>query len=139
VASGTFGTLAGIPLFLGLSQLPFWAYLAALAAVIILAVYLAARAEGIYGQRDDGRIVIDEVAGYLVTMVGVGPSLGGIILGFILFRAFDILKPWPARLIDRKWRGGLGLVLDDVAAGVYACAVLHVLIFFWPALGGSSW
>jgi len=131
--------LAGIILYLGLGRLPFWAYTAALAVLIIIAIYLAARAEKFYGRKDDSRIVIDEVVGYLVTMTGVGLSLTGVILGFILFRTFDILKPWPVGVIDRKWPGGYGLVLDDAAAGVYACVVLHLLILLWPALGGPSW
>ncbi|MBW2091252.1 MAG: phosphatidylglycerophosphatase A [Deltaproteobacteria bacterium] len=139
IAPGTFGTLAGIILYLGLGRLPFWPYLIALAAFIAAAIILAARAERLYGQRDDGRIVIDEVAGYLVTMAGVKLSLTGVVLGFILFRAFDILKPWPVRAIDRKWPGGFGLVLDDVGAGIYACAVLHLLILLWSVLGGPSW
>ena len=139
VASGTFGTLAGIVLFLALSLLPFWGYLAVLFVFLALAVLISHRAEQIFGGKDDGRIVIDEVAGYLVTMAGIRPGLTVIILGFLLFRAFDILKPWPVRFIDQKCPGGLGVVLDDVAAGIYSLAVLFVIIHFWPSLGAVCW
>lgn len=102
-------------------------------------MFLAGRAEDIYGRHDDPRIVIDEVAGYAVTMIGVKPGVVVVILGFILFRAFDILKPWPCRTIDRNWSGGGGVVLDDAAAGIYAAVVLRVLIHFWPVLGQTLW
>jgi len=139
LASGTFGTLAGIPLCLGLSFLPLWAYLGLAAAFILAAIILCQRAEAIFEAKDDGRIVIDEVAGYLVTMIGIKPGFVVIIVGFLLFRIFDIFKPWPARLIDQKLAGGAGVVLDDVAAGVYACVILHLLAVFWPALGRAGW
>lgn len=134
-APGTFGTLAGVLIYFGFIRLPLWGYVCATAGVIAAAMWLAGRAQGIYGRKDDGRIVIDEVAGYLVTMIGVGPSLPSVVLGFILFRVFDILKPWPCRYFDRRWTGGAGVVMDDVAAGAYGAAVLHVLIGLWPALG----
>ena len=139
VAPGTFGTLAGIPLFLVLCLLPFWGYLAVLSIFVALAVLISYRAEEVFGGKDDGRIVIDEVAGYLVTMAGIRPGVTVIIVGFLLFRAFDIIKPWPVRFVDRKCPGGLGVVLDDVAAGLYSLAVLYILIQFWPALGVIGW
>ncbi len=139
IAPGTFGTLAGIILYLGLGRLTFWAYAAAVVILIAVAVFLAGRAETYYGQKDDARIVIDEVAGYLVTMAGVKPGLAGVILGFFLFRFFDILKPWPVSVIDRKWPSGWGLVLDDVAAGIYASVSLHLLIFLYSSFIGQAW
>lgn len=138
-APGTFGTLAGIPLYLAVCRLPLWAYLVVTAAAICLAVAAADRAEKIFGGHDDKKIVIDEVVGYMVTMVGIAPSFSSMALGFILFRFFDILKPWPCRAIDKSWPRGFGVVMDDVAAGVYAAAVLQIIIYFWPVLGRSTW
>lgn len=130
-APGTFGTLAGLPLYLALSGLPVWAYAACLAPLTLAAILLAGRAEDIYGCHDDPRIVIDEVVGFLVSMTGTAPSLPGMVLGFLFFRMFDILKPWPCRAIDRTWGGGTGIVMDDAAAGVYAAALLHVVQIIW--------
>ena len=128
IASGTFGTLAGIILFLVLSLLAFWGYLVILSIFLVLAIFISTKAEQVFGRKDDGRIVIDEVAGYLVTMIGFKPGITVIILGFLLFRASDVLKPWPARTIDRRCPGGLGVVLDDVAAAIYSFAPLHSAI-----------
>lgn len=134
VAPGTFGTLAGIPVYLALAGLPLWGYSLAVAGLIGAAIFLSARAEAIYGGHDDRRIVIDEVVGYLVTMTGTAPSVTGIYLGFVVFRIFDITKPWPCSAIDRRIPGGTGVVLDDVAAGVYGAITLTVMYHFWPAL-----
>jgi len=139
IAPGTFGTLSGIPLFLVFSYLPFLGNLAILFVFLILAVFLSSKAEAAFGRKDDGRIVIDEVAGFLVTMAGVRPGLAAVILGFLLFRAFDILKPWPVRFVDKKCPGGLGVVLDDVVAGLYSLIVLYVILYLWPSLGTTSW
>lgn len=136
---GTFGTLAGIPLFLGLSQLPGWAYMAGTLAATLVGVYLAGRAEAIYGHQDDRRIVIDEIVGYLVTMAGISPTLVSVFAGFFIFRFFDIVKPWPARSIDRRVPGGWGVVLDDVFAGLYGAGTMHLATWWWPAVIASNW
>jgi phosphatidylglycerophosphatase A len=138
-APGTWGTLPGIPLYLLLSRLPLWAYLVALILIMIASVYIAERAEAYYGTHDDKRIVIDETAGYLVTMTGVNPGWTVVILGFILFRFFDITKPWPCSAIDRGLPGGLGTTLDDAAAGLFGVFVLHLSIYLWPNLGTTNW
>lgn len=132
-APGTFGTLAGIPICLGLARSPLWLYVAASLVLFAAAVILADKTEEVYEKHDDPRIVIDEVVGLVVTMTGVPPSIPNIILGFMLFRFFDILKPWPCRTLDRKVPGGLGVVLDDVAAGLYSLAALQIIIRCWPA------
>ena len=127
-APGTFGTAAAIPLAAVMMTLaPVWIYVALVILFIALACVVAGQAERLWGRKDCPRIVIDEWAGYLVTNIGVSLSFGTVIAGFLLFRLFDIVKPFPARIIDRKTRGGVGVVMDDVAAGVYACVVLHVL------------
>ena len=122
---GTFGTLAGIPLCYAWGNVPWWGQ-AFLAAILTLAAIAAAsRADTIFGRHDDQRIVIDEVAGYLVTMIGIAPSAWNLAAGFIAFRFFDILKPWPCRTIDRQMPGGAGVVMDDIMAGIYGLIVMH--------------
>jgi phosphatidylglycerophosphatase A len=126
VAPGTVGTLGAIPLYWALSWLAAPAYLAATAALAAVAV-LAARRAGAYWQVVDASpIVIDEVVGYLVTMALVPFSWPAAAAGFVLFRLFDVLKPWPASAFDRI-KSGFGVVMDDVAAGVFAWAGLQFL------------
>ena len=130
VAPGTAGTVAAIPLWWALSAAPRPAYLAAAAAVALTGMAAAQRAGRYFGVADSGHIVIDEVAGYLVTMSFLPRSAFAAITGFVLFRICDVLKPWPARLFDRepRWKNGVGVVLDDVFAGVWA------LVLTWGAL-----
>lgn len=135
VAPGTFGTLGAVPLWWALSRLPLGAYLAATAAFIALAALAAHRAARHWGVADASPIVIDEVAGYLVTMIAAPVSWPAAVGGFLLFRLFDIVKPWPASALDRV-KNGAGVVLDDVAAGLYACAALHLALRGLAALGG---
>jgi phosphatidylglycerophosphatase A len=131
LASGTVGTLGAIPFYLVLSRLPLWLYLLTVVAFTVFACWIADRAETIFDEKDSGKIVIDEVAGYLITMAWVAPTFSTVILGFILFRFFDVVKPQPARWLDRNLKNGYGVVLDDVAAGIYACAVLNLLVRLW--------
>jgi phosphatidylglycerophosphatase A len=136
VASGTFGTLAGIPAFWLLAQLPPWLWLLTFAALLALSFWVAGAAGQIYGVVDDGRIVIDELVGYLVTVAFLPFAWGTAIAGFLLFRLFDITKPPPARWFDRQLKNGYGVVLDDVAAGLYGAVALRLLLHVWPQLGG---
>lgn len=130
VASGTVGTMAAIPFYLLLARLPLYLYLLTLIPFFFFACWVSGLAEEIFGEKDSGKIVIDEVVGYLVTMVGVPLTVQGVVLGFFLFRFFDIVKVEPARFFDRHLKNGYGVVLDDVAAGVYACGVLHLILRF---------
>ena len=125
VAPGTAGTAAAIPLWWALTYAPRWAYLSVTAAVTLTGIAAAHRAGKYYGVADSGHIVIDEVAGYLVTMAFLPRSLFAALAGFFLFRACDVLKPPPARFFDRdpRWKNGAGVVLDDVFAGVWAWAL----------------
>lgn len=129
VAPGTFGTLVAVPLVWAASTLPQWGFLALCAAVTVVAIASAAGADRAFGDHDSGRIVIDEVAGYFWTMA-LAPrgALVPLAVGFVLFRAADILKPPPARQIDQRMGGGAGVVLDDVAAGLWAMAALWLLV-----------
>jgi phosphatidylglycerophosphatase A len=126
-ASGTVGTLAAIPLYLALAPLPLPLYLLTLAAFFFFSCWVSDRAEVIFGEQDSGKIVIDEVAGFLITMTAVPLSWQGVAAGFLLFRFFDIAKIPPARYFDRRVKNGYGVVLDDVVAGLYACISLHFL------------
>lgn len=130
VAPGTAGTLAAIPFYLALARLPLTTYLLTLVAFLFFACWVSGRAEILFQEQDPGKIVIDEVAGYLVTMAGVPLSWKTVLAGFFLFRLFDIVKPPPARWLDLHLKNGYGVVLDDVAAGVYACLLLHLLARF---------
>lgn len=129
-APGTVGTLGAIPFYLVLARLPLSLYLVTTAAFIFLAAWVSGRAEEQFGAKDPGKIVIDEVAGYLVTMAGAPVGWAGVVAGFFLFRFFDVVKVPPARYFDRRVKTGWGVVLDDVVAGLYACAVLHLMLRF---------
>jgi phosphatidylglycerophosphatase A len=126
VAPGTFGTLGAIPLYLALSRLSVEAYVGFLAAFCAIAMVAAERAGRYWGVADASPIVIDEVAGYLLTLAFVPFSWQATLAAFVLFRIFDVLKPWPASALDRV-KNGLGVVADDLAAGVWAWATLLVL------------
>jgi phosphatidylglycerophosphatase A len=125
VAPGTAGTVVGVFLFLGMKGLPPGHYLAVCILVILVGMWAAARAETILGRKDSPSIVIDEIAGFLTAMFMVPPGWFFIISGFLLFRAFDIIKPWPLRRLEGL-HGGPGVMLDDVGAGVYTNLVLQV-------------
>ena len=129
VASGTFGTLAGLPLFWLLASLPPALWGLTWVALFCLACWVAEGAGQIYGVADDGRIVIDELVGYLVTVAFLPFSWPAALLGFGWFRFFDILKPPPAGWLDRHWKNGVGVVLDDVVAGLYAAAALRLTLY----------
>jgi phosphatidylglycerophosphatase A len=130
IAPGTAGTIAAVPFFFLLSLLPLYGYLAGVLGIGLVACWAAGQAERIFKEKDSPRIVIDEVVGFLVTMIALPAQWPYILVGFLLFRAFDILKPPPIRLIERKVRGGCGVVLDDVLAGIYAHIALRLLFVF---------
>ncbi len=124
-APGTFGTLPGLLLCFFLARLPLSASILLILLLIALAIRVAGEAEKMLGQKDPGCIVIDEIAGMAVTLMALPFTLQTAIAGFLLFRVFDILKPPPIRIIDKKVHGGIGIVLDDVIAGVFANLVLR--------------
>jgi phosphatidylglycerophosphatase A len=133
VAPGTFGTLAGLPAFWLLAGLSPAAYLLAFGGVTGVAVWAAATAGRHFGVADDGRIVIDELAGYLATVAFLPWSWTTALLGFVWFRVFDILKPPPVGWIDRHCKNGFGVVIDDVAAGIYAALALRATLWAMAA------
>jgi phosphatidylglycerophosphatase A len=129
VAPGTFGSLLGIPLCYAFAQvrLP----LAVLGAVglIVFAIWIAQLAETITKQKDPGKIVIDEIAGMSVTLIGVPFHLTSVVVGFFIFRVLDILKPFPIRSLERRIAGGAGVVLDDVAAGIFGNILVRLILY----------
>ncbi len=125
---GTFGTLVGIPLFLALAHLLWPFYLAAILLFATFSIYISGPAEKLFKAKDPSCIVIDEIAGIQFAFLFATPTLWHILLGFLLFRFFDIMKLFPANLCESMLRGGYAVVLDDVVAGIYAALVLWVLI-----------
>ncbi len=124
-APGTFGTMAAVPLVVLLSVASMWLSLVAIVAICLLGIYVSQVVTNDIGVEDHGAIVIDEVAGFAITMWAIPLDLLSICVGFALFRLFDSVKPWPIRWFDRNIHGGLGIMLDDIVAGVLACAVMH--------------
>ena len=131
-APGTCGTLLGLPLFWLVGDEP-WPVQAGLLALIFgLGWWAARRAEAELGVHDSPQVVIDEVAGYLVA-VFMAPNQPAVwIMGFVLFRFFDILKPWPVNLADRGLPGAFGVMFDDLLAGLYAWLALRLLMLLAP-------
>jgi len=127
IVPGTVGTLAAVPLaVLAEHFLPAWGFLAAALGIAILGVWASGVAARVMAVRDPGQVVIDEVAGYFVTLLFLPAGAWTLLLGFILFRAMDIIKPQPARWAEGL-PGGWGIVADDLIAGVYANLALRLL------------
>lgn len=125
---GTWGSLAALPLWWLLQPLSPLAYGLAVAFLGLASIYLCGRAELYLQQADSPVIVIDEVVGQLITLAACPVNAYAVGLGVVLFRLFDIFKPFPIGLIDARLHGGLGIVLDDVVAGLFAGLLLFVLI-----------
>ena len=128
VAPGTFGTLVAIPPYLLLAQLQLPYYLAAVLAAFALGVFLCHYTSRALGVHDHSGIVWDEFVGFWITMIAVPASWQWILLGFVLFRVFDIVKPWPVKIADAKMKGGFGIMFDDVLAGLYALLCLQLAL-----------
>jgi len=129
-APGTFGSIIGLPVCFLISRLNIYLSVIWTLLFIIFAIWVAAAALKILKKEDPAEIVIDEIAGLIVTFVGLPFTLKTAIAGFIIFRAFDILKPFPIRTLEEKVAGGPGVVLDDVMAGIYGNVVLRLVIYF---------
>ncbi|MBV0932347.1 phosphatidylglycerophosphatase A family protein [Marinobacterium weihaiense] len=130
-APGTMGTLAAVPLWYLLAQTGLTVYLLLTLIAFVIGIWLCGRTSRDLGVHDHGGIVWDEFVGYWITMIAVPVDWIWALLGFILFRLFDIWKPWPIRPVDRRVHGGLGIMLDDVLAGVFAALVLQGLLWIW--------
>jgi phosphatidylglycerophosphatase A len=125
-APGTFGTFLGIPLAYGVSFLSWSEAVILTLFIIVFSIWIAHIAAITLGKKDPGSVVIDEIAGMLVTLVGLKFNWTVIVVGFILFRTLDILKPFPIGWLDQKLTGGVGIVADDVVAGIISNIILRI-------------
>jgi phosphatidylglycerophosphatase A len=131
-APGTFGTLAAIPFWwLFLQDVPLIPYLCVVIAGFAFGVYLCEQTSKDLGVHDHGGMVWDEWIGLWITYIALPGGIEWIIIGFALFRFFDILKPWPIKWLDEKVHGGFGIMIDDVLAGIFALACLQGLAYFF--------
>ena len=119
-APGTFGTLAAIPFWLLMAPLPFFAKVLIIFASFIIGIWLCEKTSNSLGVHDHGGIVWDEFVGFWLTMLFAPAGLIWLLAGFGLFRFFDIVKPWPIKLLDQKVHGGFGIMIDDILAGLFA-------------------
>ena len=127
LAPGTFGSLAALPLCYLLGSAGFVPGLLTIVAFILFATWIAHGAEKIVGRKDPGQVVVDEVCGMVVALWAVPFTPIFVVGGFALFRLFDIIKPFPIRWFDKRVRGGLGIVLDDVIAGIFTNILLRLV------------
>lgn len=132
-APGTWGSLLGVGLWAGMYRLGLLHYAGVVAALFIIGTVCAGSAEKILDRGDPGIVVIDEIVGQLIALSAAPFHPAAALLGFILFRAFDIIKPFPINWLDKHIHGGLGIMLDDVVAGLYAFLILQLILkYAWP-------
>jgi phosphatidylglycerophosphatase A len=130
LAPGTAGTLVAIPVYLLLQSLSLNLYLPLVIGLFLLGIPICTHTTQRLGVHDHPGIVWDEIVGYLVTMTFAPPGWAWVATGFVLFRVFDVIKPWPIGWCDRRVHGGFGIMLDDLLAGVMAAVVLHLMVVF---------
>ena len=126
-APGTFGTLMAIPFYLLIQPLPLYAYLIFVLCFVAFSSWICERISRELHIHDHPGMCIDEFAGFFVTMIQAPSGFYWLLLGFILFRLFDIWKPWPIYILDKKIHGGFGMVLDDIVAGLFAMMIMQLL------------
>ena len=127
-APGTVGTIVAIPIYLVINPFSPLVYFICVVLISLLGVVIAGQSARLLQVHDHGGIVIDEICGYLLTMFLAPSGWGWIVLGFVLFRVFDICKPWPIHWLDRHIGGGLGIMLDDLMAAIYALLSLQLVV-----------
>ena len=130
IAPGTFGTIVAIPLYLLIQDLALPIYLGIVAVTLVIGIWACQVYSDMLGVHDHNSIVWDEVVGYLITMVLAPPGWQWLLIGFIAFRFFDIAKPWPINLLDKHVKGGFGIMVDDVLAGVYGLLTVYGLSLY---------
>jgi phosphatidylglycerophosphatase A len=124
---GTWGSLAAIPLLLAMSQLSVFWFVFVTFLTCLIGIRFCQKTSDALGLHDHGSIVWDEIAGMMVVFIASPITPLTLLVGFLLFRFFDILKPWPIRVFDKKIHGGLGIMLDDIVAGALACICMHAI------------
>lgn len=127
-APGTFGSVLGLPLCFFLSTIDFSIAVLLILIFILCAIWVANEAEKILKTKDPGCIVIDEIAGIILTLFGLPFNMTSVIAGFLIFRALDIWKPYPIRYFEKRLSGGLGIVMDDVVAGLLSNLILRGIL-----------
>ena len=130
-APGTFGSILGIPLCFLLSKINLLVAVLLTVIFVLFAILIAQEAEKILKTKDPGCIVIDEIAGLMVTLIGLPFNIISVGSGFLIFRFLDIWKPYPIRFVENKLSGGAGIVMDDVAAGICGNLLLRAMFFFY--------
>lgn len=133
-APGTFGTLMAIPFYLLLQFLPLVAYIVFTIIFAIASMWICERVSQETHTHDHPGMCIDEFAGFFVTMINAPLGFFWVLLGFLLFRFFDIVKPWPIRFLDEKVPGGFGMVLDDIVAGIFSMVIIQIIAYFYFSL-----
>lgn len=133
-APGTFGTLAALPLYGLIANQPLWLYGGIVLFAAVIGVWICDRASRALGVHDHPGIVWDEFVGLWIALYAVPVEAAWILAGFVVFRVFDIAKPWPIGWLDQKVSGGFGIMIDDIVAGVLTCLVLHIAI--WSGVAG---
>lgn len=131
-APGTFGTLPGLLIAIIISPIPLWLQALLIVLAFMIGIRICDIASARLGSHDHGAIVWDEIVGVLITLLAVPLSAGSLIIGFLLFRFFDVIKPWPIGWIDRQVDGGFGIMIDDVVAGVFAGVCLYLVFLVVP-------
>lgn len=128
-APGTVGTIEGLLFCLFLSRLDLLCAVIFVTLFIFFSIWVSDRAERALKTKDHGSIVIDEIAGIMVTLIGLPFNIISVISGFFIFRLIDIIKPFPIRLIEKRLSGGAGIVMDDVIAGILGNCILRLILF----------
>lgn len=129
-APGTLGSLWGVGIYLYLSSADPIIYGISILAGCLIAIWASSAAKEHFGKKDPSQIVCDEVIGYIIALFLIPFTFFNVIIVFLLFRIFDILKPFPINLIDRKMESGFGIVLDDIAAGIYSNIAFRLLMLY---------
>jgi phosphatidylglycerophosphatase A len=131
IAPGTAGSAVGLAIYLGTRHLPELWQVGSCVAICAIGVWASGVAARHFASKDPGAVVIDEVAGQLLTYLLIPLSAAGAIVGFVIFRIFDIIKPWPANRLE-SLPGGWGVMADDLMAAVYGHIVLRLAVFVFP-------
>jgi phosphatidylglycerophosphatase A len=128
---GTMGSAAAIPLILAMSYLPIGLYIAVTLVACVIGVKICDKVSDDLGVHDHGSIVWDEIAGMMIVFIAIPISWHSVLIGFVLFRIFDILKPWPISFLDKNVHGGLGIMVDDLVAGAISLVLLHGIYYIY--------
>ncbi len=128
-APGTFGTVAAIPIYWLMQDLSLIAYLVLTSIAFVVGIWICQKSADWLGKDDPSAVVWDEIVGYLVTMIAAPAGWIWMLIGFVLFRIFDIIKPWPISWFDKNLHGGLGIMIDDVVAGLFAFILIQGYVF----------